>query len=371
MADVVVIQRVVPHYRVPIFAELYRRYGWRVATAEQPQANNLSLADPGQHAWLQPMPIRLSPRSQYRAMVPLAAIRRTMRPEAILAEFSLQMSSSWDLAIRRRGHEPFAFWSQGWNRERGFHSLKDSILQSLRLRLLARADAQLCYSADSAEYLRAKLGDKMPIFVAHNALAGGPRQVKASQAPRDALLYVGRLTHGKRIEVLIDAFRTLQSLRPTATLTVVGDGPDRAALEALATGTPGVRFAGAVYDDEALRREFDAAGLFVVPGSAGLSVNEALMNGLPVMLFEDHDLIRHHPEHQNVVPGQTGYRIPGTDAAALAAALCQVMAEPQDPRTALGSKLGQYVAGQLSVERMLEGFAELNRYFDQRLAQSR
>lgn len=48
---------------------------------------------------------------------------------------------------------------------------------------------------------------------------------------RKVLLAVGRLDGGKQIDIAIDAFATLAAAHPTWDLVVLGDGPDRAALQ--------------------------------------------------------------------------------------------------------------------------------------------
>lgn len=48
------------------------------------------------------------------------------------------------------------------------------------------------------------------------------------------ILYVGRLSSEKNIPRLLKAFSMVSTTLPTATLTIVGDGPERSNLEALA-----------------------------------------------------------------------------------------------------------------------------------------
>jgi glycosyltransferase involved in cell wall biosynthesis len=47
-----------------------------------------------------------------------------------------------------------------------------------------------------------------------------------------AVLYVGRLSHEKGVDVLLAAWPDVVRAHPEATLTLVGDGPERARLEA-------------------------------------------------------------------------------------------------------------------------------------------
>jgi len=69
----------------------------------------------------------------------------------------------------------------------------------------------------------------------------------------DCLVYIGRLREGKRVQDLIEAFAIVSSSRPRAVLHIVGDGPQRRSLEALAQ-TRGlgnrIAFHGFVSEDE-------------------------------------------------------------------------------------------------------------------------
>lgn len=95
---------------------------------------------------------------------------------------------------------------------------------------------------------------------------------------------LGRLDPNKRFDLVIEAMAPL--LEGGTTLLIVGDGADRSRLEALARdrGVAGnVVFAGERHDVSAMLSAFD---LFVASSKQetfGLSVLEALANGLPVL----------------------------------------------------------------------------------------
>jgi glycosyltransferase involved in cell wall biosynthesis len=100
------------------------------------------------------------------------------------------------------------------------------------------------------------------------------------------LLYVGRLTPFKAVDV---AVRALSQLPAQVRLTIVGDGPQRRELEELAAqlGVAGrCNFTGAV-PHASLEQYYSAAGVFVFPSvreSGGAVVLEAMSYALPCLV---------------------------------------------------------------------------------------
>jgi glycosyltransferase involved in cell wall biosynthesis len=89
----------------------------------------------------------------------------------------------------------------------------------------------------------------------------------------------------KRIDLLLDAWKQVRA-RTGGRLVIVGDGPERARLEAMAG--PGVTFAGFV-DEAEKQRLLAAAWLLVHPSMLegwGLVVTEAAAAGTPTLAFD-------------------------------------------------------------------------------------
>lgn len=111
--------------------------------------------------------------------------------------------------------------------------------------------------------------------------------------PGDApvLLYVGRVSREKNLEALLGAFSELATRGAAgcgARLAIVGDGPDRGALERRWT-SPSVAFIGYLEGEE-LAAAFASADLFVFPSRTdtfGNVVLEAMASGLPVVVSSD------------------------------------------------------------------------------------
>jgi glycosyltransferase involved in cell wall biosynthesis len=97
------------------------------------------------------------------------------------------------------------------------------------------------------------------------------------------LLYVGRISKEKNLELIVDAFANLIKSQPNLSLTMVGEGPYRIELESRLAKFPGVKFTGVV-QGENLASLFASADLLVFPSltdTFGNSVVEALASGIP------------------------------------------------------------------------------------------
>ncbi|MGF6432023.1 MULTISPECIES: glycosyltransferase [Bradyrhizobium] len=134
-------------------------------------------------------------------------------------------------------------------------------------------------------------------------------------APRAGLLYVGRLSREKGVGVLLEAVAgTGMSLR------IVGEGPERVALEARAPGN--VAFLGGLSRGEVLREMANAQAL-VVPSlwyeGFPMVVVEAFARGTPVIASEIGGLA------EVVTAGKTGALMPPGDAAALRKRIGEVL----------------------------------------------
>ena len=110
-----------------------------------------------------------------------------------------------------------------------------------------------------------------------------PRLTHAGESHR--FVFAGRLIRYKACDLVIRALHNA----PKAQLDVVGDGDERAALEALARSegvAERVHFHGWVTPGEPMRAILAQARAFVLPSLAeanGIVVQEAMMTGLPVV----------------------------------------------------------------------------------------
>ena len=151
---------------------------------------------------------------------------------------------------------------------------------------------------------------------------------------RRVIVCVSRLVPRKGQDVLLRAMPAVLRSVPDAALLIVGDGPDRKRLETI-TDREGVRsavrFSGPVPLSE-LPAHYDAGELFAMPcrtRRGGLDVEglgivylEASATGLPVLAGQSGgapDAVR---------DGETGHVVDGTDVAAVARSIVELLDDP-------------------------------------------
>jgi phosphatidylinositol alpha-1,6-mannosyltransferase len=166
---------------------------------------------------------------------------------------------------------------------------------------------------------------------------------------RPLIVCVSRLVPRKGQDVLIASMAEIRRRVPDATLLVVGDGPFRERLEALAASAPNgsVVFAGQVSEQD-LPRYYRAGHVFAMPcrsRAAGLEVEgwgnvfiEAAACGRPVVVGDSGGA------RESLVDGETGILVNGSRRAEVADAVACLLEDPARAE-AMGA------AGRARVER--------------------
>ncbi len=185
-------------------------------------------------------------------------------------------------------------------------------------------DAFLCPS----QFLLGKMeeGNAFPDRLVHLPNFCDVTGVAAATAPGAGVLYAGRLSHEKGVDVLIEAAALLPE---DLSVTIAGDGPARADLEQLVHERgvgDRVRFLGRV-PMERLHDLMRASAVLAVPSrwyeNQPMTILEAYGCGRPVVASDIGGL----PEQ--VQDGVTGRLVPHSDPSALAEALATIAGDPQ------------------------------------------
>jgi glycosyltransferase involved in cell wall biosynthesis len=143
--------------------------------------------------------------------------------------------------------------------------------------------------------------------------------------PGRRALVVSALVPYKRVDLAIDACRLAR-----VPLTIVGDGPERVALErhagSASSESQDVTFLGRRSDDE-IRELYRRAAVVLLPGEEdfGIVPLEAQACGRPVVAYARGGAL------ETVIPGETGVLVEEASAPAFAAAIRHAIDHPLDP----------------------------------------
>lgn len=218
-----------------------------------------------------------------------------------------------------------------------------------------RTDVVVCVSEDERRRGRAA-GVACPMEVVPNgvdvaARVPGPpgparRHLGLTEAP--TVVCVGRLARQKGQDLLLQAWPAVRARVPDARLLLVGDGPDRGALESVAP--PGVVFVGS---SEEVDHYFAAADVVVLPsrweGSALVAL-EAMAAGRPVVASAV-DGVRE-------ALGDTGIVVRPGDVGDLSVAIASLLSDP-DAAVAAGLAARQRVTVMGDIRQTLKAWDEL------------
>lgn len=265
---------------------------------------------------------------------------RAFAPDLVLSYWLYPDAHGAMLAARDAG-VPLVVGARGSDlrvRDAVSRRLTRPVLQAAQRLLVVSDDlgrvAAYDYGADPDRIRVIPNGCDASIF--HPSIRNHARRLLGLDADAEMVLYVGRLVAEKGLRELLAAAGRLRASRPRLQLVLVGEGPLRTELEALATaaGVP-ARFAGAQPPAE-VARWMVASDVVTLPSYSEGHPNvlvEALACGRPVVATPVGGI----PE---VVDADNGVLVPARDAAALAGGLSQALRRDWD-ETALARRFSR------------------------------
>jgi glycosyltransferase involved in cell wall biosynthesis len=202
-----------------------------------------------------------------------------------------------------------------------------------------------------------RLGIELEQRVAAEQDGGESRRVLGIGPDRFAVGWIGRMTGVKRTDDVLRAFRRLRDRGVDACLCMIGDGPDRPALERRAHELGVIRdtlFLGYQEEVAPFYAAFDAMVLPSINEGTPVSAIEALAAGRPVVATRVGgvpDVVRE---------GEDGFLVDAGDVDALAERLAQLAAD-RELRERLGAAGRARVIPRYSVERLIDDIDRLYR----------
>lgn len=243
----------------------------------------------------------------------------------------------------------------GWGLGAPAHSSPIAALRDRRRdQFLQSMDGVIAYSQDGQrEYRRAGVPQDRT-WVAYNSVSRRPGKLTPERPPefdgKPNVLFVGRLQERKRIDILLQSCAMLpEEIQPA--VTVIGDGPAREGfMQQAEQYYPSAEFPGALHGDD-LIPYFQKADLFVLPGSGGLAVQQAMGYALPVIVAEGDgtqgDMVR---------PGN-GWLVPPGDLDAFRGSLAEALSDATRLRR-MGLESFRIVRDEINLESMADTFVQ-------------
>lgn len=250
--------------------------------------------------------------------------------------------STWLMLVFRRmffRSKKLYLWSHGWY---GREGLAKRILKKVFFGL---ADATFLYGHYAKKIALLQGYSKDNLHVIHNSL-NYDNQIKIRGALAETsiykdyfgndnpvLIFIGRLTKAKRLDLLFEALLLLKTRGKEYNVALVGDGSEKDALQDFATKTQltsNIWFYGACYDDTKNAELIYNADLCVSPGNVGLTAIHSMVFGTPVLTHDDFKW--QGPEFEAIIKNQTGDFFKKDDPCSLAASIEYWFERHQDDR---------------------------------------
>ncbi len=301
-----------PLYRRAIFERLDESFDCRFFFGKRPEGKGAQGIEKLDYGFFRHRPVEFRNVKKGRLLWRSKIIRLAFGAyDAYLLTWDTCLSYPLFMLIARMRKKKIYVWGHG------LKSLthKGAPLDSWMLR---RIDGFFIYGSKGKERM-VELGmDGDKIHVINNSLTGRleRRAEESLQSPAvsghfgndlPTLLFVGRLTAVKRLDLLLRAAALNRGEGVDYNILIIGDGPERDRIEALARelGLDGrIWMYGACYDENQLNRLIYNCDVCCSPGNVGLTALHALSYGVPVITHSDFET--QMPEYEAIIPGKTG-----------------------------------------------------------------
>lgn len=221
-------------------------------------------------------------------------------------------------------HGPYTEYSSSWLSQvkRALRHFLERLLSRRFRRIVAVSDSIKDYISESIAIPTSRL------MTIHNGIPAHQDDHKGRMTHDDhkvRFITVGRLAAIKNHAMMLEAFAELLKSNPQANLTIVGDGPERAAIELRLENlgiANNVKLAGFQSDVTSF---LDQADVFLLTSNyEGISIAllEAMRSGLPAICTSVGGI----PE--TVIDSESGILVPAGDVTALARAMSELANSP-------------------------------------------
>lgn len=274
-----------------------------------------------------------------------------IKPDVIVCMGHVGNITHWRLSVlkTRLGFKLVA-WQCGYE-------YNPSMMKRFLLRqFVPRFNLHLAYHSNARDYALTYGAHLHQVTLMHNTIneeriiplpRSEARQLLIERHPeigsRRIVLFVGAVLAEKRIEVILAAIDRLN--RKDIVFVLVGDGDHLPAIRAVSAGRRDVVLAGSIV--EGVGPYFDAAEMYLLPGTGGLGINEAMAHSLPIISgFADGSA------DDLVVDGENGFRLREGTPEELADRIARILDYPEDAQR-MGETSREWITGKFAFKKFI------------------
>jgi glycosyltransferase involved in cell wall biosynthesis len=323
MLLVTIVQRVLPHYRVPFFRLLYaelevRDIALRVVYGQE-RPGTVPATVPLDEPWAHRI------RNRYlevggAEMVWQPCLRLTAHSALVVVEQSNRLLVNYPLlALRRtsRSQTKFAFWGHG----RNMQSNQRGAAEWIKRRMIGAADWWFAYTSLSASAVVDSGYPANQVTTVQNSMdctefaaqlgAVTDDEVRAARQMHGITgqavgLYCGSMYGHKNLSFLIAACVAIKKFVPEFSAVFVGDGPDKTQVLDATKDHGWIHVVGAKFGREKAIF-FRMSSVLLMPGLVGLAIVDSFAAAIPIFTT---DVPVHSPEIAYLKNGINGVMTP-------------------------------------------------------------
>jgi len=298
---IIILQRILPHYRAGIFRKICKRFpGTKVIYGQPFKNESLKNSDDLSDDIFIKCSNSYFDRKGKVFISNIFSRIKQIKPNIVISVFNVGNLNIYVLFILRKFLKfRIILWSFGYDPESGFIPDK-KITDKIRLYLSQKADAVIFYW-DNGKHEVSRFSNKTDhYFTAPNTLdtvkqtefketfdLTGKENIKAELgvSERYHFVYIGRLLEDKQVDLLIKAYGLLDNEKGDCRLTIIGDGPEKDKLLDLSKelNLKNIYFTGEILNEVQTGKWIYISDVFVMPGRLGLSVVHTFCFGTPVI----------------------------------------------------------------------------------------
>lgn len=362
MKKIIIIQRRLPHYRIPFFIRLNYELasrGIKLSLAHgEPTSEEMKKNDGGYLPWA----VKLSTGYWLRGRLCWLKQRAVLQDaDLVVLTPENKMLSNLPVQYFARNYR-VALWGHGANLQGNPNSWRERFK-----RVVARqADWWFGYTEMSRPLIERTGFPPDRITILQNAVdTTGLRQLmqEVSEVQKTQLrarfglqgekigIYIGSLYAEKRIDFMLNAAKQIRQRVPDFEFLIVGSGPDLPLVERFCSDHPWAHYAGVLKGADKAQA-LSLARVMLNPGLVGLGILDSFVAGVPLVTT---DCGLHSPEIAYLESGHNGLMCEDTEDA-FVQTVCNVLVDDVHWKTLrAGCELS---ASKYTVENMARNFAD-------------